>query len=121
VLHTETYKSCRPVVCIQDPDSSIMGLEESDERIGNSCVTSPVSKTPSTPRGLKSVNGEFRAHPKPGLLANRKLPAACHSACCCLGSTLQAKHEVSTASPSDLWTCLKCIGPMLIIESLTEG
>jgi Putative transposase/Transposase zinc-binding domain len=53
-----------------------------------------------------------------GFLANRKrattLPLCFQS----LASAPQAKPEVSTAAPSDLWTCPKCGGPMLVIERL---
>jgi len=53
-----------------------------------------------------------------GFLANRKrattLPLCFQS----LASAPQAKPEVSTAAPSDLWTCPKCGGSMLVIERL---
>ncbi len=31
------------------------------------------------------------------------------------------EREISTASPSDLWTCTKCGGPMVVIERFTAA
>jgi DNA-directed RNA polymerase subunit RPC12/RpoP len=56
-----------------------------------------------------------------GFLANRKRATTLPLCFQLLGSTPQAEQEVSTASPSDLWTCPKCGGPMLVIERLTTA
>jgi hypothetical protein len=54
-----------------------------------------------------------------GFLANRKRATALPLCFQLLGATPQAKQEISTARPSDLWTCPQCGGPMLVIERLT--
>jgi hypothetical protein len=54
-----------------------------------------------------------------GFLANRKRATALPLCFQLLGATPQAKQEISTASPSDLWNCPQCGGPMLVIERLT--
>jgi len=54
-----------------------------------------------------------------GFLTNRKRATALPLCFQLLGATPQAKQEISTASPSDLWTCPQCGGPMLVIERLT--
>ena len=54
-----------------------------------------------------------------GFLANRKRATTLPLCFQLLGSTPQAEHEISTASPNDLWSCPKCGGPMLVIETLT--
>jgi Putative transposase len=53
-----------------------------------------------------------------GFLANRKRATTLPLCFQALVSAPQAKPEVSTAAPSDLWTCPKCGGPMLVIERL---
>jgi putative transposase len=54
-----------------------------------------------------------------GFLANRRRATTLPLCFQLLGSAPQAKQEVFPASPSDLWTCPKCGGPMLVIERLT--
>ena len=56
-----------------------------------------------------------------GFLANRKRATTLPLCLQLLDSTSQTEQEVSTASPSDLWTCPKCGGPMLVIERLTAA
>jgi len=56
-----------------------------------------------------------------GFLANRKRATALPLCFQLLGATPHAKQEISTASPSDLWTCPKCGGPMVVIERLTAA
>jgi hypothetical protein len=56
-----------------------------------------------------------------GFLANRKRATALPLCFQLLGATPHAKHEISTASPSDLWSCPKCGGPMVVIERLTAA
>ena len=56
-----------------------------------------------------------------GFLANRKRATALPLCFQLLGATPQTKQEISTASPSDLWTCPKCGGPMVIIERFTAA
>jgi len=56
-----------------------------------------------------------------GFLANRKRATVLPLCFQLLGTTPQAKHEISTASPSDLWTCPKCGGPMVVIEKFTAA
>ena len=56
-----------------------------------------------------------------GFLANRKRATALPLCFQLLGATPHAKHEISTASPSDLWTCPKCGGPMVVIERFTAA
>ncbi len=56
-----------------------------------------------------------------GFLANRRRATTLPLCFQLLGSTPQTEQEVSTASPSDLWTCPKCGGLMLIIERLTAA
>jgi hypothetical protein len=54
-----------------------------------------------------------------GFLANRKRATTLPLCFQLLDSAPQANQEVSTASPSDLWTCPQCGGPMLVIERFT--
>jgi hypothetical protein len=56
-----------------------------------------------------------------GFLANRRRATTLPLCFQLLGSAPepQAKQEVSTASPSDLWLCPKCGGPMVVIERFT--
>src|SRR6201984_3757301 len=56
-----------------------------------------------------------------GFLANRKRATALPLCFQLLGATPHAKHEISTASPSDLWTCPKCGGPTAVIERFTAA
>src|ERR1035438_8152666 len=57
-----------------------------------------------------------------GFLANRRratlLPLCFHL----LGSAPQAEQDISSSkTPSDLWLCPKCGGPMMVIERLTAA
>jgi hypothetical protein len=56
-----------------------------------------------------------------GFLANRKRATALPLCFQLLGATPHAKQEISTASPSDLWTCPKCGGAMVLIEGFTAA
>jgi hypothetical protein len=56
-----------------------------------------------------------------GFLANRKRATTLPLCLQLLGATPHAEQETSTVSPSDLWTCPKCGGPMLVIERLTAA
>jgi hypothetical protein len=49
-----------------------------------------------------------------GFLANRKRAITLPLCFQLLGAAPQRKSEVSTAGPSDLWTCPNCGGPMRI-------
>src|SRR5262249_28084205 len=51
-----------------------------------------------------------------GFLANRKRATSLPFQL--LGSAPQTEQEVSTIGPSDLWSCPKCGGPMMVIERL---
>jgi hypothetical protein len=56
-----------------------------------------------------------------GFLANRRRATTLPLCFQLLGSTPQTEQDVSTSSSSDLWTCPKCGGPMLVIERLTAA
>src|SRR5712672_622783 len=56
-----------------------------------------------------------------GFLANRKRATALPLCFQLLGATPQTKQEIPTASPSDLCTCPKCGGPMVVIERFTAA
>src|SRR5882724_4346787 len=56
-----------------------------------------------------------------GFLANRKRATALPLCFQLLGATPRTKQEISTASPSDLWTCPRCGGPMVVIERFTAA
>jgi hypothetical protein len=56
-----------------------------------------------------------------GFLANRNRATALPLCFQLLSATPDAKQEISTASPSDLWTCPRCGGPMVLIERLTAA
>jgi hypothetical protein len=56
-----------------------------------------------------------------GFLANRKRATALPLCFQLLGATPPTKQEISTASPSDLWTCPQCGGPMVVIERFTAA
>ena len=56
-----------------------------------------------------------------GFLANRKRATTLPLCFQLLGAAPQTDQEVSTAGPSDLWSCPKCGGPMMIVERLTAA
>jgi len=56
-----------------------------------------------------------------GFLANRKRATTLPLCFQLLGTAPQTEQEVSTAGPSDLWSCPKCGGTMMIIERLTPA
>jgi hypothetical protein len=56
-----------------------------------------------------------------GFLANRKRATTLPLCFQLLGAAPQAEQEVSTAGPSDLWSCPKCGGTMMIVERLTAA
>ena len=56
-----------------------------------------------------------------GLLATRRRATTLPLCFQLLGSTPQAKAEVSTAGSSDAKLCPKCGGPMLVIERFTAA
>jgi hypothetical protein len=56
-----------------------------------------------------------------GFLANRKRATTLPLCFQLLGAALETDQEVSTAGPSDLWSCPKCGGPMMIVERLTAA
>ncbi len=51
-----------------------------------------------------------------GFLANRKRATTLPLCFQLLGAAPPTEQEVSTAGPSDLWSCPKCGGPMMIVE-----
>jgi Putative transposase len=56
-----------------------------------------------------------------GFLANRKRTTTLPLCFQLLGAASQTEQEVSTVGPSDLWSCPKCGGPMMIVERLTAA
>jgi hypothetical protein len=54
-----------------------------------------------------------------GFLANRKRATTLPLCFQRLGGAPQTEPEASTAGPSDLWSCPKCGGPMMVVERLT--
>ena len=54
-----------------------------------------------------------------GFLANRKRATTLPLCFQLLSAAPQTDQEVSTSGPSDLWSCPKCGGPMMIVERLT--
>src|SRR5258707_15094853 len=54
-----------------------------------------------------------------GFLANRKRATTLPLCFQLLGAAPQTEQQVSTASPSDLWSCPKCGGPMAVVERFT--
>src|SRR5713101_1761064 len=56
-----------------------------------------------------------------GFLANRKRATSLPLCFQLLGAAPQTEQEVSTSGPSDLWSCPKCGGPMMIVEKLTAA
>ena len=56
-----------------------------------------------------------------GFLANRKRATTLPLCFQLLSAASQTEQEVSTSGPSDLWSCPKCGGQMLVIERLTAA
>jgi hypothetical protein len=56
-----------------------------------------------------------------GFLANRKRATTLPLCFQLLSAAPQTDQEVSTSGPSDLWSCPKCGGPMMIVERLTAA
>jgi hypothetical protein len=56
-----------------------------------------------------------------GFLANRKRATTLPLSFQLLGGAPQTQQEASTAGPSDLWSCPKCGGPMMVVERLTAS
>jgi hypothetical protein len=56
-----------------------------------------------------------------GFLADRKRATTLPLSFQLLGGAPQTEQEASTAGPSDLWSCPKCGGPMMVVERLTAS
>jgi hypothetical protein len=56
-----------------------------------------------------------------GFLANRRRASTLPLCFQLLDSAPQAKPEISTAGPCDLWLCPQCAGPMEVIERFTAA
>jgi hypothetical protein len=56
-----------------------------------------------------------------GFLANRKRATTLPLSFQLLGGAPQTEQQASTAGPSDLWSCPKCGGPMMVVERLTAA
>jgi hypothetical protein len=56
-----------------------------------------------------------------GFLANRKRATTLPLSFQLLGGAPQTEQQASTAGPSDLWSCPKCGGPMMFVETLTAA
>jgi hypothetical protein len=56
-----------------------------------------------------------------GFLANRKRAPTLPLCFQLLGAAPQTEQPASTAGPSDLWSCPKCGGPMMVVERLTPA
>jgi len=56
-----------------------------------------------------------------GFLANRKRATTLPLCFQRLSAAPQTEQAVSTSGPSDLWSCPKCGGPMMIVERLTAA
>src|SRR6267378_3148839 len=56
-----------------------------------------------------------------GFLANRKRATTLPLSFQLLGGAPQTEQEASTAGPSDLLSCPKCGGPMMVVERLTAA
>ena len=56
-----------------------------------------------------------------GFLANRQRATLLPLCFQLVGRALQTEQQASTAGPSDLWSCPKCGGPMMIVERLTAA
>src|SRR5712664_1074147 len=56
-----------------------------------------------------------------GFLANRKRATTLPLSFQLLGGAPQTEQEACTAGPSDLWSCPKCGGPMMVVERLTAS
>ena len=56
-----------------------------------------------------------------GFLANRKRATTLPLCFQLLDGTPQTEQQATTASPSDLWSCPKCGGPMAVVERFTAA
>jgi hypothetical protein len=56
-----------------------------------------------------------------GFLANRKRATTLPLCFQLLGGAPQTDPKASTAGPSDLWSCPKCGGTMMVVERLTAA
>ena len=56
-----------------------------------------------------------------GFLANRKRATTLQLSFQLLGGTPQTEQQASTAGPSDLWSCPRCGGQMMVVETLTAA
>src|ERR1700722_2530198 len=56
-----------------------------------------------------------------GFLANRKRATTLPLSFQLLGGAPKTEQQASTAGPSDLWSCPKCGGPMMVVETLTAA
>ena len=56
-----------------------------------------------------------------GFLANRKRTTTLPLCFQLLGGAPQTEQQASTAGPSDLWSCPKCGGPMMVVQRLTTA
>src|SRR6266436_2224423 len=56
-----------------------------------------------------------------GFLANRRRAMTLPLSFQLLGGAPQTEQQASTAGPSDLWSCPKCGGPMMVVERLTAS
>src|SRR5467141_4053014 len=56
-----------------------------------------------------------------GILANCKRATTLPLSFQLLGGTPQTQQKASTAGPSDLWSCPKCGGSMMVVERLTTA
>jgi Putative transposase/Transposase zinc-binding domain len=56
-----------------------------------------------------------------GFLANRKRATTLPLSFQLLGRAPQTEQEAATAGPSDLWSCPKCGGPMMVVERLAAS
>jgi hypothetical protein len=56
-----------------------------------------------------------------GFLANRKRATTLPPCFQLLSAAPLTEQEASTAGPSDLWSCPKCGGPMMVVERLTAA
>src|SRR5271170_7572661 len=56
-----------------------------------------------------------------GFLANRKRATTLPLCFQLLGAAPRTEQQASTAGPSDLWSCPKCGGPMMVVERLTAA
>src|SRR6202165_5623384 len=56
-----------------------------------------------------------------GFLANRRRATTLPLSFQLLGGAPQTEQQASTAGPSDLWSCPKCGGPMMVVDRLTAS